>query len=276
MSDNFAFSQGLIVDSSFDSRLKLSRDVQALGLFERVIDAKSLLHGLDLLKSKSPDAVVIGPSVSRERAIDFITRAKKIPNAVQCAYIAVVNQSRHNSSDNSSGLTNFGIHGVIQRPYTKGAFSQIVAQAVREASGRTLKEPTRIYEIDAPFEMTLTDEPERAFVLSDAQSSISLCRAIEQAASGLREVATLITAGKLGLVSNGLPDERTKRTILDVIAKTLSQSPESSSELNKDDSFDHFFSVSLSEWFEDRVRNSADKATERLRRKLLGFSLRNS
>jgi two-component SAPR family response regulator len=83
---------GIIVDSSFSSRKKLTQDLRDSKLVQNIYEAKSVADALQRLASEETDICFIGPTVSVSTAISFATSIKTTRLQAPCALIAVVSE----------------------------------------------------------------------------------------------------------------------------------------------------------------------------------------
>ena len=120
----------VLVDARYSSRLDIIKDLKASLLFEEILEAKSLSDAEVLLNRHRPDACFIGPSVTPDRAIEFITEGKKKDGLGDCAFIALINAD----SAVRENLLNNGAHRVIERPYSKYLFVKEVIGAIITAN----------------------------------------------------------------------------------------------------------------------------------------------
>lgn len=84
-----ALAKCVIIDARFKSRKKVAKDVAATELFESIVEACCVADGKEIALSSPADIIVIGPSVSEDKAFDFINFVKGNMHSPDCAILAI-------------------------------------------------------------------------------------------------------------------------------------------------------------------------------------------
>lgn len=120
---------GIIVDSSFSSRKKLTEDLRESKLVQSIYEAKSITDALQRLTSAETDICFIGPTVSISTALSFASSVKSTHLKQPCALIAVVTSRQ----EDEAVLLKSKMNGVLHQPYDRKTFTSVVLKAVRNA-----------------------------------------------------------------------------------------------------------------------------------------------
>ena len=251
----------VLVDARHSSRLDIIKDLKASLLFEDILEAKSLNDAEVLLERHRPDACFIGPSVSPDRAIEFITAGKKKDGLNDCAFIALINMDpavRENLLQN-------GAHRVIERPYSKFLFVKEVINAIIAANEG---HPWKALAVS----LGLIQEEENL----SAPAINPLLAASQPAAAGeipattdFNKLLSSLNLNDLG-AAGGTPSLGTIEKIKGLINSLLPERSDGASlqELRM------FLEGEIQQWITDQQVVSREMATKNLKRKL-GLFLQN-
>ena len=124
----------IIVDSRFSSRQEIRSEISASGMYQEIIEAHSLTHGIELLRASEMDSCFIGPSVSTGKAADFITAGRRVSASQSCAFVVI----RESDFEPVDALKRAGAHGVLHRPYSKRSFSEEISSSITKANNQNV------------------------------------------------------------------------------------------------------------------------------------------
>lgn len=224
---------GIIVDSSFSSRKKLTEDLRESRLVQNIYEAKSVADALQHLSSENADICFIGPTVSIATALTFASSVKTVQRTEPCALIAVVSSRKEEEAEMLRGKMN----GVLHQPYDKKTFTSITLKAVRSAH---LEKISALRQVESAY------------------------KAIENLSSELLKYA--IAAAKADRETENLAFQQ---RLYSDIRTSLSKSLELSG-LKEFSEEDTQFTRTVTEWFFESAKLGRKQATENLRLKLLG------
>lgn len=260
-----------LIDARMASRNELRKDVKASALFENITEGKSLADGMAILEWQEVDACFLGPSLSPEKAAEFIRDAKTRVRSTDCAFIVVIN-----AGDDATGelLRNAGAHGVIIRPCTKMTFTDGVVRAVISANADGVWAGLSLMYGHDNILAVMRDAggkqrlPGVSPVLEEAIFSAMAASTEPQ----LRTILEAIDSGEIRLTPEGKPTRRAQQIIKAAVDEILSDDEaggrEGGSEVQQ---FKAFFYDSLCSWFTDIIQGDERDATEKLRRCLLAY-----
>lgn len=252
-----------VVDSRLGSRRELIKDLKATALFERVVEAKSLAHGLLTLHIEDVDSCMIGPSLRSDKALQFLESAKQIPTAEVCAFVVV----RNEGSNSEKEFERVGVHNIIRRPYTKEVFREKVVQSVIKANANS--EWAKIAQARLADGQTL-GQTEQAVQdeEGDLPNRLALTAVFRDTLPRLKDIVVGHQDGQYGLLIDGRPTPRTSAAIRELIEEILD-----SQELSPEERIymANYLDTAIRDWFVDVVLRSEGIATAKLRKKLIDF-----
>jgi response regulator RpfG family c-di-GMP phosphodiesterase len=258
LEDTSMAEQGLIVDSSFRSRKHLLHSTAEAAIVRNVIEARSLVDGLDCIERGGIDACIIGPTLTPQAAKGFIDSAKATEHGHECTYIAVIRQEICRPSEQDSSLVP-GASAVIGFPFEARSFTQICRSAISKGLVQRKVSQQRLSKKNEALQSLAA--------LSQQQvSHKSLAAALNHTSQGFRSVAEALREKDLNMSASGLPSIAT----LDAIRLVLEDGMGADSAVRYRDSYDHFFVSCLVQWFSDRCKNSHREALTRLKKRLTG------
>lgn len=77
----------VVIESRFSVRQEVTQQIRALGLFEEVVEAKSVNDGRSILDIRAVDCCVFGLGLNEAAAIEFVQQAKEATLSKYCGYI---------------------------------------------------------------------------------------------------------------------------------------------------------------------------------------------
>jgi hypothetical protein len=235
--------RSLIVESHYAARRMLVADLSNFDVAGEIVEAESIRDGLAKIRSSIIDACFIGPRLKPKSATDFVIRAKRLSQNQACAFIACESEQ---TDDPFIGRLHSLTDAVIEQPYTRTSFTQIVERAVVQAQ-------SRIEEISIDrWSGKIGDDyqPE----LSDVVGNL----AVE-----LRGIARALTGQQLTLEQDGLPSANTDYALRKALERALSDTTRSA--LNEDDKK---FIDAVSFWIKDRAHMPREEAIRQLHKRL--------
>ena len=291
----------ILIDARHGSRFELSKDLRSSLLFSQVFEAKSLSGALSTLEFEEMDACFLGPSVTPDKAFDFLKRAKDSVRSKDIAFIAVLNRGEE---DNEEKLLGAGVHGVVKRPCTKLKLFDWVVRAVVAAngngawaaifkqSGHDKLEIADVFAVKPKGDVTVNStapssernennaaapaavQPPKSNAASaspqhsNAIEDVMFAAITKAAAPELQEIVKGIESGEYRLDPAGNPTGRAKEAIAKLVAGVVDKVDPKDSETER---FAGFFEMALLQWFIDLIKTDAQEATSRLRQTLLTF-----
>ena len=127
-----ALSRCLVIESSFQCRSELLKDLKSCGLFEETIIPPNVSDSLFMLAQHEFDACYIGPSLSHKTAETLLRHGCERTLSKDCAFIALLK-----NRDESSMETLQNAHGEITWPCTKREFFEGSVLAILRANKNT-------------------------------------------------------------------------------------------------------------------------------------------
>lgn len=239
----------LLVDSRFSSRRQILADLEETKMFEDVVVASSLEAGLEEMVAHQANSCVIGPSVTINRAMDFIERGRELPTpeSGKTAFIGIVRPDQ----PEAQLIFAESLDGLMEYPYAKEILTETLLESVAKAV------PDGPW---AKFLATVNDRKPEVSALSLAMW--------EAASSSLKEIALGVRTGIYGLDSVGRITIDTENAIRMLTAQCLrghSDTPDYRR-------FKDFVTECIREWTLDTILESEASATSRLKEKLLSFN----
>jgi len=231
--------EALVVEPECVYRSEIVEQLACLGRFDRILEAKSLRHGLLLLDSRPFAACLLGPSLGRRTAAIFLRAARRLHTSADCALVVVLNDAGKNNEQ----LFRFGADGIVQMPFEPQSFASVIRN-VRSCADERRDEIEKKMAAEAP-----------------------LSESLERLAWSLRTVAQNVTSGELKLLQSGEPSPAVLYALHSALKGTLSPALRA----RTDTIFETRFVSSVTDWFADRVNASHPEATERLRQRLLAY-----
>ena len=257
----------LLVDARMGSRTELLKDVKASGLFEVISEAPSLKDAFGIVQYEQLDACVIGPGVSTDRACEFIRRGKEKAKSTDCAFVAVLNRIAENVDEQKKQLSESGIHGIIEIPGTKRAFTEGVVRAVIAANKNS---PWRGIRLKWLTDNEIKDDALGAITLlvDDASGESLIANVFRSATSDLKDILYGIDAGHYRLGPDGSPTPMANSAINKLITTMIN----SSSGAGDREHYRTFLDEAINQWFIDLCKLTNAEANENLRNRLVAFS----
>jgi hypothetical protein len=262
------FSKSLVVDSSFESRQGLLRELRGSKLFSNIVEAQSFTHGLHELRTGSVDACLIGTSVTAERAVAFLRLGKQITANKDCAFITVLpNMPDAKTAERTSKLRQAGADQVLVAPYTKQVLKQVLFKTIRnvaqaqEGVGQIIKE--------APAPAVRYAKTATARLLTAKTQSIDpLADHLITAAEDLKKIADRIAAGGFPVEEDGSLGSEAEEAIRQIILRAVTFSQPTI----EDQSWNEHFAGCVANWFVSATNSPNSLAREFLRNKLLALT----
>lgn len=247
----------VLIDARLSSRRDLVKDLNAIYLFESIVEAMYVDEGIQWLRNNPVDACFLGPTISREKMLEFIGTALKTPGAEECALLAIL---PHDTSD-LHVLERSGLHGIITKPYTKMGFCDKVARAViaANADGDWAQAALAI----------LKEREKEKKKLPDPATKLAT-GVLSRVSSHLDKLVAGFKDNILGLDGYGEPTQETNEA-LDLIFQDITK-PFSKNETLAE--FSPFFRKCLGEWFIEMAVTNKKIATNNLARKVMFFRSR--
>ncbi len=226
-----ALARCILVESRFSSRRSIERDLRATQLFENIVEADSLDHGASSIRDSDADACIVGPSVTLERADQFIESLSDRTRSEDCAFLRLVAPER---ADEECGKS----HVVAAYPRSKAQFADSVVEAVVKAnasgawaalrakyqmeSGAQLSRPTATPTL-SPMGINPSFPVETG--VSEKNPAARPSRVAEVVAQSNRALDRL-TSGVYFFRPDGLPTSTTKKVVQDAVLQISSLASE--------------------------------------------------
>lgn len=237
----------LLVDSSHKSRIEIIKDIKASSLFADIVEAGSISNAQELLKVRTFDACIFGPSLSLDVVTSLIKSARNKSISSDCAYLALI-------KDTAEYSDYIEPHSVIVVPCSKKSFFEGVVRGVLIANKGSVWPGVRLGE-DGCVEM-----------LEGGSWKVLAGGPAVQSKAGLPDNFALNgTKESIKSFCELLPN--TPRTRIDKIVKILLTNPQS-----KDDPFVQYFLCAIKEWRDDQSFLSLKEVSQNLKKKLLDFN----
>ncbi|MDD2941420.1 MAG: hypothetical protein PHC51_00495 [bacterium] len=119
----------IVIDARFSSRQDLLERLRSFRMFDVVVEAKSFADGLAMLGREKVNVCVLGPTVSLEKAEQFIIQSKEQGGVSEsCAYLVMMSQ-RTGAEAEIRRLA----HGVVFSASSAEEFEHGLVQAVIKA-----------------------------------------------------------------------------------------------------------------------------------------------
>jgi hypothetical protein len=236
---------GLVVDASFRSRRRLMTDLHESGIVKELVEAQSVGNGLELLISRLLSLCVIGPTLTPQSAVEFVTRGRQVTAGKECAFVAVVSEN----SAAAEALAGAGAAQLLTFPYEPTDFRAAILDSLELSRQEA-----------ADYRPPLV---EPAIALPDSLAGILI-----RAAREFRTIALEIERGGLKLTAGGEPTLSTREAIRRVIERAVDSHGFDSQVRG---SFENFFVSAAVNWFVERAHSSERSCTENLRRRLISF-----
>lgn len=279
-----ALSACVVLDARFSSRQDIIKDLKASLLFEDIIEAKSLDDAVYLLIHRQPDACFVGPTISPDKAIEFIRDGKKKIHTGDCAFVAIIEE---NPLMRDNLLAN-GAHEVIERPCSKYTFTMGVIAAIIRANaghpwskmatslGLDLDSLTNLGSVKIQADKPVSDEllPGSVIVKDQIAEDPTIGIGIPAALAGSQSISadigkifSSLDVSDLGADLHGTPSLETTEKVKGIIDTILPGKPSDpeSADLRL------FLEVQIVQWLIDQRTVSREMATQNLKRKLTIF-----
>lgn len=277
-----ALTKCILIDARYASRMELIKDLKASALFEEVVEAKSLIDGLAMLEMQEVDAIFLGPSVTFEKAAEFIQQGIKRGRSKDCAFVAVIspeNQERELYEKS-------GVHGIIQRPFSRHVFTENVVKAIVKVNAgspwKGILLNAKVSEPSTPNSNKneqIGPAQDRLYVtapLSSAPEVVPendiLVRVLATTTPALKQIIERIENGELGIDLYGTPDEKATQAIRALVEHICQDHEQGGESAGGGGKFREFLEGALQEWFVDVVTVSQRAAAENLRQRLQMYS----
>ena len=125
-----ALTRVLLVESRHGVRVEVLKSLAAAHLFEEVIQPDSMADALDRIGREEFDACIIGSSVRRERASDFLRRAAERSRARDCAFVVLVR-------DGEEAVVLMEADNTLRWPCSKREFTEGLVLGVLSANSES-------------------------------------------------------------------------------------------------------------------------------------------
>lgn len=228
----------LVVDAHLRSRRALLAEISATQLFETVLEADSLADAFVKVRQNNLAACILGASLTRRGALEFVTRAKAMA-PTSCAIIAI----RVESVANGPELIEAGADVLLTPGHNALDLAAYIMSALTTSQARL---PIRMVE------------------------QVTLASRLEQAAKVLRSTSHLLTMGQLKPFDElGLsPAVRDSlRLAFEQAFAELPDHTETAASSPSDPNNHDAFVESLIDWFTACLSDSRAHANEQLKRK---------
>ncbi|HMO17809.1 MAG TPA: hypothetical protein PKA63_07335 [Oligoflexia bacterium] len=251
-----ALQRCLIVDSSFQSRKEIIKDIKATELYEEIIEGNSIAESLDRIKSNYFDACYAGTGISYSGATKFILDAKKDTMSEDCAFIALVKSTRTPDEKIFPEA-----HSVIILPCTKRYFFEESVKAIISANKGIVWPGIRIGK-DGSLEHIIDDEWQKLSDNEDIQLLIS-----KGSGSALPKNFVLVPEPKA--IENfcerilHTPKNRVQEIIITLIKQAEGENA---------DPFSLYFLSAINEWRDSLDYCTAKEASLNLKKSLLEYT----
>lgn len=250
-------AQGLVVESRFQSRKEIVRNLKESQVVVEVIEARSVRDGLSHLERQTFATCFLGPSLSDTVVVDFVKKGRELSKASECAFIAVLGKD----PKKREMLSNAGLDGVLEYPFGEKTFSHTVERAISEAKLRAARGPVG----ELREQLSALSIGQKGLVDVREKSLVTFSQLLRASSEELRGVARALSLGRLQMRANGRPTLATQ----DAIRLALERAFPEELQVWRIGSENQKFITALVEWFSDRIQYSSEEATDRLRESLL-------
>jgi hypothetical protein len=254
-----ALARCVLIDARFSSRLAISKDIKATLLFEEVLEATSIPHGLELLAEVSADVCVLGPSLSSDKACEFLSAARESSCAEDCAFIAIVEHA-----EEVPRLNGAHAHKVLTKPLSKHQLFDGMVEAVVRANENS---PWRA--IFAATGGKLSPLPPAPIIGRFPQLDAVAVSVLSDTSGFLPEVVSGIERGQFALDISGNPTRQSELAIAAHVEQLLGEDAELD-DLTQE--FKAYLADALLVWLVDVHSMEEKAATRKLRARLGRFS----
>lgn len=254
----------VLIDARHSSRTELIKYLKASGLFEDVLEARSLSDGLTMLTRYDVDACFFGPSVTVDRCQEFIKKVADGKRSLDCAIVAVVSDPEVPDAV----FLDRGAHGVIKKPCTRQRFTEAVIRAVVRANANSPWVSLAKEIFGDTLEIGTVKVVEKA--AEEPLHNAMYAATIATSAERMKCLAAEIDRGMHPLNSTGSLPKNAEKALRDIMVEILAASAEQP-QLPAVEEFHEFFENALKRWFFDCVNSSQAQATDAFRRCLLEF-----
>jgi hypothetical protein len=248
-------SRVLLIESRYGTRIESAKALRETHLFEEIVEPISLADGMDRLASEDFDACVVGSSVHRDRAAEFIDYAEDASRSKDCALIVL-------AKDGDETIVMPGAHQVLNWPCSGNELTQGLVLGVINANPES---PWSTVLLHSQTHKTAPQKKETVIYESPEQG---LSAMFGGQIVDLEEIVAAVARGELGLDSTLRPDREAQLALSRVIRQIFSPDLRSRKILE----FKAYFAAALEIWFIDVVRQSPEIATSNLRSSLLGYT----
>lgn len=200
MNDGKRLGKCVIVESHLNSRRTLVRQMLESELFDELIEAHSMSHGVELVDLIAPHVCTIGPSIRLRSVQKFVVQIKKTLELkhLPSDSLALVGIARTSQISELEMLVGLGVSGVLAYPFTKSALVAKMHETVKLPPDVTsFKKEGAIY---VPQTDKTTD-------IANAE------RFLSKLDETLIRLAPKFRKGELGLDDKGAPNKITESTI---------------------------------------------------------------
>lgn len=270
----------MLVESRFGARSEVIRALRAAMLFENIVEALSLRDGLEQLATSAFDACIVGNTVSKPNAVDFLVRAQQISQSPDCAFIVL-------ARDGDEAIV---MPAPVQDCHTlqwpcsaKALFDGIVIAVVKSNSERTWtgvlqsSEPASAVTAAVVSEAAgqLPPAPEVPFTVPQKLNRRSDAEILASLLSGgfadLGDIVARVEKKELGLDATRRPSTEAAMAMHRIIYAIIPAHMES----KRIRDFRDYFEGALSLWFVDLCTHGAEIATNNLRHSLFDYARSN-
>ncbi len=263
----------LLIESRHGVRVQVLEALKSSHLFANIIQPISLSDGMNRICSEAFDACIVGSSVKRHKAEEFVSTATEATKGTETALLALVREA----AESLPILP--GVHQSLQWPCTPREFTEGVVEGVVTANPETVWAPifheTRATLQTRPAASVRRDDravPAQPTAIITPSTSASLEIDLAQFLGGdirdLEEIIGAVDRGELNLDESERPDRVAQFALARVTQRMFSGHSRSRKILE----FKEYFSASLELWFVDLVNYGAPLANTNLRNSLLAFT----
>lgn len=237
----------ILVDSTYESRQKVLRDIRKAAISKMVVEAPSVIDGLRSIECGGIEVCFLGPSLSAPASRHLMRVARNLPTAQNCAFVAL----------DQSGVSNFAalkdeihVDETIEFPFIGNNFRTIVKQA----TNRFKSNMSSSYKLSTP-----------PFSLTSEYVKRPLTAIVKDISLGLQNIASQVEQKQ----ATGKLSKEEFDTLYDKLTALYRDAFLPNTGLIKEGSYDHLFINFLADWFSDSCWIGQAQATDILKAKLL-------
>lgn len=239
----------ILLESRYSVRGELLEALNSSALFSEVVEAQSLRDGLHELSANEYDACILGTTVSRPKAVQFVNEAAQISRSRKCAFITLVSEGDESvvMPVENTGMT----YQALRWPASPEKLSEGIVIAVKRA-----EDPSKWTEVRLS-----ADKPE------DNKFEERMFAVLSSEIIDLGEIVDRVRTGELTLDDKRRPSPEARLAIHNVVINIFGDHIVSQKMLD----FKKYFEGALILWFVELVSYSVPFATGNLRRRLQAY-----